>query len=314
MGGALPPVEKLPLAVRKNVRDEFDSKKPELEAKLKEILGVEWTVDVNPNAIFPYCTDESGKSQLGRYIYGYINDAIGQIKYEIDREDEEGAAEINKIAHAHVLTLAFDPEKRNSYCGAEIVDGKIQLLFSEGQFGTNSGYALDREHLYDAFNAAKAPEGTSMSFKVRQSIRRFWDKEIGDILKECNELLERKDDPLTFDPNWEDTYNKLQAESQRKKTELPKNWEERVGYTVAEYFKGFHWGLKKIKVDDDDMVREGVNEGLEKKIVKFRIVEKLAKSNYSECVFEDGVLYVQTTPVGYGSNVNYCCDELINLL
>jgi hypothetical protein len=81
----LPPAEKLPLALRKNstlldsgkahrtninaVRDEWESKKGDLEKKLAGILGVEWTLDVQPNALYPYATEGYAKDSLGSCIF-----------------------------------------------------------------------------------------------------------------------------------------------------------------------------------------------------------------------------------------------------
>jgi hypothetical protein len=53
------------------VRDDWDAKKEELEKKLSGILGVAWTVDVNPNQIFAYAKDDNGyaRQNLGSCIY-----------------------------------------------------------------------------------------------------------------------------------------------------------------------------------------------------------------------------------------------------
>ncbi|KAJ8119759.1 hypothetical protein O1611_g10538 [Lasiodiplodia mahajangana] len=69
MSTKLPPVEKLPLALRKSVRDAWDAKKEGLEAKLSETLGVAWTVDVNPNQIYAYAKDGYAKENLGGCIH-----------------------------------------------------------------------------------------------------------------------------------------------------------------------------------------------------------------------------------------------------
>jgi hypothetical protein len=81
------PIAKLPLAVRKNgtaplstpsqcwlilsiVRDEWENKKAEKEEEVSKLLGVPWTFDINPNAIFPYAEEGSyGHNSLGACIY-----------------------------------------------------------------------------------------------------------------------------------------------------------------------------------------------------------------------------------------------------
>ncbi len=75
----LPPAKKLSLAVRKEgtvcppllpvygadvvtiVREDYESKKPDLEKKLSEILGQDWKVDVDPLALWPYAELMGGR-------------------------------------------------------------------------------------------------------------------------------------------------------------------------------------------------------------------------------------------------------------
>jgi hypothetical protein len=64
----LPPAEKLSLALRKNVRDEWDNNKANLEKQLSEVLGETWTVEVTPNAIWPYHNGGYAKESLGSCI------------------------------------------------------------------------------------------------------------------------------------------------------------------------------------------------------------------------------------------------------
>jgi hypothetical protein len=69
----LPPVEKFPLALRKNVRDEWENNKEGLEAELSGLLGTAWTIDINPLAIWPYHNDGYAKESLGNCIKGYAS-------------------------------------------------------------------------------------------------------------------------------------------------------------------------------------------------------------------------------------------------
>jgi hypothetical protein len=49
------------------VRDEWEAARPNLEKQLSELLGETWTVDIDPNVIYPY-GDPSCKEQLGGKI------------------------------------------------------------------------------------------------------------------------------------------------------------------------------------------------------------------------------------------------------
>jgi hypothetical protein len=64
------PVDKLPLAVRKELRDEYTAKIPELQAKITELLGEEWKLDINPSLIYAYAEPDSYASgSLGSCLY-----------------------------------------------------------------------------------------------------------------------------------------------------------------------------------------------------------------------------------------------------
>jgi hypothetical protein len=51
------------------VRDEWESKKPEIEARISKALGEAWTVTTNPNLLYVYTDDESYKSRIGSIVY-----------------------------------------------------------------------------------------------------------------------------------------------------------------------------------------------------------------------------------------------------
>jgi len=57
------------------VRDDFDAKIPESEAKISKTLGVPWTVMVDTGALWPLAEERTAKEQFGamlnRYVYYY---------------------------------------------------------------------------------------------------------------------------------------------------------------------------------------------------------------------------------------------------
>jgi hypothetical protein len=85
----MPPLEKLPLAARKNrkftnlrasnmtvssnkgglVRDEWLSVQADVEQQLSDSMGTEWKIDIDPLAIVPYAEDGSwGRDSPGSLI------------------------------------------------------------------------------------------------------------------------------------------------------------------------------------------------------------------------------------------------------
>ena len=54
------------------VRDNWESKKADLEKELSEIMGTPWTVEFNPLELYPYATDSRGKEALGDLMSEYV--------------------------------------------------------------------------------------------------------------------------------------------------------------------------------------------------------------------------------------------------
>lgn len=221
----------------------------------------------------------------------YFQNSTQRLDEFVDTYKEDGLSELNSIAYAHVMTLDLDDQKRFSYSGVDIHEGQIRLLFSPDGLGSNISSCLSRDYLLKALNDAPAPEGASLSFAARTSIRQYYDPKIEEVREKAGELLSRPD--IKFNPNFEDTFAKLLAESKVKKSQLTKEWEQNLGSWTKLYFSGFLSQLNWQKFEDDELLQEGFNEAVEKGEVTFRIVDKLTQGSYNECVIEDGVLYLQ---------------------
>ncbi|KAI1751041.1 hypothetical protein F4782DRAFT_201606 [Xylaria castorea] len=309
----LPPVEKLPLALRKSVRDDWDAKKGDVEAKISEILGVAWTIDVNPNQIYAYSESSAyAKERLGACLHEYFDNAFYRLKDFEEIYKEDGVKELNEIAHAHVLTLDVDEQKRFSYCGADVSEGQLRLLFAPDGLGVNVSSCLDRDVLLKALNDAPSQDGAVMSYLARTSIRENYDPKIEAIRQRIGELVAKPD--IKLSPNFEENFAKLLEESKQKKTDLNKDWQQYLGGTTRLYFEGLVSQLEWQKFEDDDLLQEGFNDVISKGEVVFRVVDKLVKGSYNESVIEDGILYLQTTPKTWASNVDDAANKLIDQL
>ncbi|KAI1370982.1 hypothetical protein F4677DRAFT_436794 [Hypoxylon crocopeplum] len=311
-----PPV-KLPLALRKNIRDEWDSKKSDIERQLSDILTVPWTVEVNPNQLYTYATDGYAKESLGSCIAAYINGAIYRLKEYADNAGEDGVKELNTICYAHLMTIDLDEAKRFSYCGADIHEGKLRILFAPGHLGTNVDYALDREVLLKALNdAPPPPEGDStaspLSFAARSNIRKEYEPRAEEIRAQIAQILDKPN--IKLNPNFDDTFARLKGEIQEKKTELRADWDTALGSFTRQYWEGLVNQLKYQKFDEDDLLREGFHEAVDKGEITFRIVEKLKYDSYCECEVEEGVLYLQCTSKYWGTNIDNAAQGLLDRL
>ena len=212
-----------------------------------------------------------------------------------DKFGPELAKEINTIAHAHVLTMDVDDSepKRFSYCSCDVSEGKLRILFRPDSLGTNIDHACQQDQLFPALNAAAPGDDKPMNFVVRTFIRANYDPKIAATQAKIGALVEKPDIKLV--PNFEDTFAKLEAASKVKGNDVRDDWQENLGEFAIKYFEGLAWQMKNQKFEDDDMLREGFNEGVDKGEITFRIVDSLKYGSYAEVVIEDGVLYIQAS-------------------
>ncbi|KAI8239153.1 hypothetical protein K4K57_011490 [Colletotrichum sp. SAR 10_99] len=314
----LPAAEKLPLALRKNIRDDWESKKGDLQKQLSDVLGAEWTLnDINPNELYPYAGDGYAKQSLGSCIAQYITSAIYNLKSYTENYGEEGKNEINSICHTRSLIIDLDDrpkDKRVSYCGVTVKDGKLALVFSEGNLGTNVDYAIDSQGLLKALNEAPPAPGAeaAMSYAARTSVRQEYDEKIEETRKKLGDMLEKPD--IVLVPNFETNFAKIMEESKKKKSEVRDDWESNLGNFTRMYFEGLVYQMGYQKFDEDDLLREGFNEAVDKGEIHFRIVDKMSYATYGEVVVEDGAVYVQTQAKNFGTNVDYAAEKMLDQL
>ncbi|KAL2880844.1 hypothetical protein SGCOL_003871 [Colletotrichum sp. CLE4] len=315
----LPPAEKLPLAVRKNIRDEWESKKEDLQKELSDVLGEEWTLkDINPSALYPYAVDGYAKESLGSCIEQYVSSAIYNLKSFTSTYGEDGKFELNSICHARSLLIDLDDrpkDARVSYCGVLVKEGgALALVFSEGNLGTNVNYAIETQGLLTALNAAPPAPGSAavMSFAARTSVRQDYDDKIEETRKKLADMLEKPD--VVLCPNFEANFEKIKAAAGKKGSEVRSDWEGNMGAFTRMYFEGLVYQMSYQKFGDDEMLREGFNEAVEKGEIHFRIVDKMAYATYGEVVLEDGAIYVQTQAHNFGTNVDYAAEKILDQL
>ncbi|KAJ0386655.1 hypothetical protein COL922a_003888 [Colletotrichum nupharicola] len=314
----LPAAEKLPLALRRNIRDDWESKKEDLQKQLSDVLGAEWTLnDINPNELYPYAGDGYAKQSLGSCIAQYITSAIYNLKSYTEKYGEEGKNEINSICHTRSLIIDLDDrpkDKRVSYCGVTVKDGKLALVFSEGNLGTNVDYAIDSQGLLKALNEAPPAPGAeaAMSYAARTSVRQEYDEKIEETRKKLGDMLEKPD--IVLVPNFETNFAKIMEESKKKKSEVRDDWESNLGNFTRMYFEGLVYQMGYQKFDEDDLLREGFNEAVDKGEIHFRIVDKMSYATYGEVVVEDGAVYVQTQAKNFGTNVDYAAEKMLDQL
>ncbi|KAJ7226449.1 hypothetical protein C8J57DRAFT_1197570 [Mycena rebaudengoi] len=287
----LPPAAKLSLAVRKNVRDEYENKKADFDKELSELLGVPWTFDFNPLAIYPYAESQRfAKDQPGTTLRDYMRGAITGLKWVVEVYGEGGKKELNDIVAEHTIQLEVgDPDQiiRNTDLGAVVVDGTLRILFAADSFGSNAYSSLGELALFPALNAA--PSEQPLSFLARLGISKNYNEMAEEAQKKFAGMLKRSD--ITFEPNFEELFGKLLEESKRAGNNVAAipRWELQFGRHVGSYFAAMAYQLEVLGFGTDEMLREGFNEGVPSGIVKVRLVDTLKRHKASSICADVGL-------------------------
>ncbi|KAL8708421.1 MAG: hypothetical protein Q9220_006711 [cf. Caloplaca sp. 1 TL-2023] len=312
------PSVKLPLAVRKNVRDKWETQQPQLEAKISEMLGVPWKVVFDAGYLYSLAEDRFSQESPGQMFAEYIENAINGIRGFLDRFGDDGKDELNSVASAHVILIAPATDPKTYYSGVEISEGSLKVVFGKGYLGSNIGSCM--ENIDAAVNAAGVASATTgggaatLDFDAKQGIKKNYDPKIEGLKQQIGKILDTQ--VFEFTPNFEQNYALIEAWNKAGKTGnvFSSEWQRQLGDTTYAYFQYFTEHLEEDGFGKDEMLQEGFKEAVEKNEVALRVVEKLTKGVYNECIIENGVLYIQTTPDNWNSNVRDPAVGLIDML
>ncbi|ATY63473.1 hypothetical protein A9K55_009044 [Cordyceps militaris] len=300
----LPPADKLPLAIRKDIRDNWESKKEESEKQLSSILGETWTIDIDPKNIYPYGEDGSyAKESTGAMIAEYVRCAISGLGRYIDNYGADGKQEINKLATARTLIMDLDVDKKISYCGCGITPaGQLAILWQDGNLATNIDSVFEERKINTALNAVPS---AGIGYETRIDIKKNYEETIAEVRARIAATLKKE---YTLEPGFEAAYAKLGAANHA-------DFKENLGALVYRYFSAVADALVRFQFDSDEMLQEGFNEEVASGRIEFRIVDKAQlKESYGEVVVENGVLYIQTSTDSYGYNIDHVADKLLDQL
>lgn len=245
-----------------------------------------------------------------------MESAIDNLQTYIKEYGDDGKNELNNLASKHTVTLDVTDNPAISYCGADIADGCLRILFKKDYLGTNISEAGRDLHLAvnDAgVTAVGSSASTDLDFNAKQSIKLQFEPKIGEFESKSQKLMGMPS--LKFSGNFAANFAKLAAHAAGGgKDDLPRDWQKRIGQDSLGYFEGFVWAVEYAGFGKDDMLQEGFQEGVPKGVVELRVVDKLEKGSYNEVVIDDGVLVIQTVPRYWNTNVGEPAKELTNLL
>ncbi|TEB34308.1 hypothetical protein FA13DRAFT_80648 [Coprinellus micaceus] len=216
----LAPIEKLPLAVRKDIRDNYDSKKEEFAAEASKLVGTPFVINFNPNQVMAYATDSS--TTAGYIFSGYAEGFISGLKKFVEYYEDTGKEYFNKVVTQSEVTLEANPiGDEADTISLDIKDGVIRILFHHKKLGYNQSW-LDKDNFVKAVDAVTTE---TLSLKAKASIEKEWDENVDDVTKEIGAILNLPD--VVLDPNFEEVYTTL-----KKEKKGDDSWEMSFGTAV----------------------------------------------------------------------------------
>ncbi|KAJ6503783.1 hypothetical protein C8R45DRAFT_818142 [Mycena sanguinolenta] len=240
-----PAIAKLPLAVRKDIRDNFDAKKEDFQAQIKELTGVDFPININAAEVWAYAAADD--TSAGRCFSAYVEGFISALKAFMEKFKDNGKTYFNDAVTQSELTITVNPlgDKGNTIDSA-VKDGVYCILFRHDRLGCNQSWLKDT--MLRAIESAPR-EGFSLSAK--HSIEVDYEDKIEELQEAINALCGV---PFTLDPNFEEIYEVL-TEAKDKVNDA--GWRESIGRTVFQYFEALKYHLEsqgsshiKSRVDD----------------------------------------------------------------
>ncbi|KAJ7931671.1 hypothetical protein B0H13DRAFT_1593972 [Mycena leptocephala] len=226
-----PAIAKLPLAVRKDIRDNFDAKKEDFQARIKELLGVDFAININAAEVWAYA--EEGNSSAGTCFAGYVEGFISALKTFMNKFDDNGKSFFNEAVTQSELTLVVNPlGDKGDTISSDVKEGVYRILFRHDRLGYNQNWQDDT--MLPAIESAPR-EGFSLSAK--NSIENDYESEIDEVRDAINKLVGAE---FTLDPNFEEIYKVLSASDKVGDSD----WQARIGRVVLSYFNGLKYQLE----------------------------------------------------------------------
>ncbi|KAF7356430.1 hypothetical protein MVEN_00975900 [Mycena venus] len=300
-----PALDKLPLAARKDISDNFEANVEDFRARIKALLGTDFTFNINAEEVWAYA--EEGQTSAGTCFAGYVEGFISALEYFINKYHEAGKTYFNAAVSQSALTLTVNPlGEKGKTISSDVKDGVYRILFRPGELGYNQTQQYD--NILPAIESAPR-DGFSLSAK--HSIDTDYEGEIDAVQQAISELCGTQ---FALDPNFEENYRVLAGAKETAKND--KDWELRVGSVSLKYFKGLEFQLERQGFRDDDMIHEGLQEVVKSKTFKIRVVPETSTKRSSETVVdrEQGVVYLQCTPKKWGLNPMDMGEDFLRLL
>ncbi|KAF8216608.1 hypothetical protein K438DRAFT_1953521 [Mycena galopus ATCC 62051] len=288
-----PALSKLPLAARKDLRDNFEAKLEGFQDQIKNLLGLpSFTININAAEVWAYAPEEN--TAAGGYFAGYVEGFISALEALVSKYGENGKTYFNEA----VNPLGDSGPTITS----DVFEGVYRILFRHTQLGFNQTWQHDL-----ILPAVESVPREDFSLSAKHSIENEYEGEVEPLQQEINKLCGAD---FILDPNFEENYKVLRDAGDKVPVQ---GWQSQIGGTALRYFKGLKWQLERQGFkDDDDLLQEGIQEAIEGRTFRIRVVPTMEKTN--QTVIEENIVMLQCPPNRWGFNTTEMGQELLSLL
>lgn len=313
---SVPPVEKLPLAARKDIRDEFDTKIEELTKTVSDLLKKPYKLEVNFNQFYAYAAASSDADWVkrcpGAAATQYFTSFVYYLKKFTDDGEYTDAIETfnDLVSESRVSIEAGNSTVTYSACSVEA--GTFEINFNPTRPGVNVDYACsEMEKSFDEALFARSPERLPMIAK--RGIRDDYENKKEDLLRKFKEALLGADVKLVAD--YDAIWNQIVAGKKVNKDINPQDSARSLGSYIYSYFEGAASQFES-KLEKDDMMVEGYTEAVSTGEIVIDVVPEgtTLKSSYGVIEIADGKLFIKVTPKNFGTNAYYIAQDIVSLL
>jgi len=295
------PLDKLPLAVRKDIRDNYETPhKANLEKQISDLLGRPYTIDVNLNECLAYSTTAQNGDALNNYFKYFIT----RLDTYVNKHGEEGKTHFNEAVSNSKISIAVEPTGEKSSTTGKVVDGVYVIHFPQDYWG--SWQQISDDDFLKAIDEVPRADN-ALPLIVKNGIKNDYDSKIDKVRKDLGETLAIPD--LIIQPNFDANYAFL-----KKQKSPPSGYDYNLGKATIDYLEGCLNRLNSQGFKGDDMLQEGIQEVLATKTIEVCAVEKLEKKDTNEAILKDGKLYLNALPADWGSWCSYMGEGILEQL
>ncbi|KAJ7067639.1 hypothetical protein C8F01DRAFT_1342900 [Mycena amicta] len=129
---------KPPLSALQNIHDAFEIRKNEFHGQLRALLGVDYLVDVDLGAVWPY-VQYCSRHDFGTLLWLHVEGFMSALQKFIARHGKPGILCFNSVVTQRLITLSPNPFGRCSDTISTTIrrrDGVFHILFHPDRFGS----------------------------------------------------------------------------------------------------------------------------------------------------------------------------------